>query len=171
MFLQPPTTSEGRWTTLVRYDTADHMEDWMAAPEREALLKESKAFIEHEELTRLATSFPGWVPIDPVSGKGPPDWKTALLVLLGLFPIVMLEARFLHYLLDPLGVKNSSLAMFFGNFISVGLTSFITMPLFVRWFGWWLFPKENQNTPTAKGVAILCVLFALEVLLLWNLIA
>ena len=74
----------------------------MAAPERAELLKEAKAFIESEELMRLATSFPGWVPINPVTGKGPPDWKTALLVLLGLYPIVVIELRFLNPILRGL---------------------------------------------------------------------
>ncbi|MDT7811502.1 MAG: hypothetical protein QOJ42_1418, partial [Acidobacteriaceae bacterium] len=31
----------------------------------------------------------------PVTGKGPPDWKTAIFVMLGLYPIVVLELRFL----------------------------------------------------------------------------
>jgi len=169
MFLQPPDEVGGMWTSIIRFDTAAQLEKWMNAPERAAMLKESKAFIEHEQLTHLATSFPGWVPIDPATGKGPPDWKAAMLVLLGLFPIVMLEMKFLGYLLGPLGVENRSLATFIGNFISVALTSFITMPLFVRWFGWWLFPK-NDPTATVKGVAILCVLFVLEVIVLWKLI-
>jgi uncharacterized protein len=57
---------------------------------------------------RLATSFPGWVPINPMTGKGPPNWKTALLVILGLFPIVMLEMRFLSPILASLGLHASS---------------------------------------------------------------
>ena len=116
----------------------------MAAPERAELLKESKAFIESEELMRLATSFPGWVPINPLTGKGPPDWKTALLVLLGLFPVVMLELRFLSPVLKGLGL-HASLATFIGNALSVAATSFIAMPLFVRWFGWWLFPADTST--------------------------
>ena len=67
----------------------------MNAPERKALLSETREFIESEELMRLATAFPGWVPIDPLTGEGPPNWKTAMLVLLGLFPIVMLRETFL----------------------------------------------------------------------------
>jgi antibiotic biosynthesis monooxygenase (ABM) superfamily enzyme len=74
MYLQAPSSNDGHWTTLLRYDTAAHLEAWMAAPERAELLKESKAFIESEELMRLATSFPGWVPINAVSGMGPPVW-------------------------------------------------------------------------------------------------
>jgi antibiotic biosynthesis monooxygenase (ABM) superfamily enzyme len=94
LYLQPPAEKDGLWTTIIRYDTTEHLEAWKEAPERAELLKESQAFIEHEQLMRLATSFPGWVPINPITGKGPPNWKTALLVILGLFPIVMLEIAF-----------------------------------------------------------------------------
>jgi antibiotic biosynthesis monooxygenase (ABM) superfamily enzyme len=134
------------------------------------MLRESKAFIEHEQLTQLATSFPGWVPVDPLTGKGPPDWKTAMLVLLGLFPIVMLEMKFLSPILQGFGL-HASLATFIGNSISVAGTSFITMPLFVRWFGWWLFLDEHsaKNT-TLRGVLLLIVLFAAEVAALWALL-
>jgi len=170
MFLQPPEEKGGLWTTIIRFDNASHLEAWMAAPERKTLLEESKAFIEHEQLTRLATSFPGWVPIDPATGKGPPDWKTAMLVLLGLFPIVMLEMKFLSPILHGLNL-HASLATFIGNAISVALTSFGTMPLFVRWFGWWLFLKdESPKNTTLKGVGLMIVLFALEVIVLWKLL-
>jgi antibiotic biosynthesis monooxygenase (ABM) superfamily enzyme len=171
MYLQPPTTQGGRWTTLMRYDTTEHLEAWMASPERAALLKESEEFIEHEELTRLATSFPGWVPIDPETGKGPPNWKTSLLVLLGLFPIVMLQMKYLSPILAALGM-HASLATFISNTISVFLTSFATMPLFITWFGWWLFPKAEKSEPTItlKGCVILAILFIIEIVILWKLL-
>jgi Uncharacterized protein conserved in bacteria len=170
MFLQPPEEKGGIWTTIIRFKSAPQLEAWMNAPERKSLLQESKAFIEHEQLTRLATAFPGWVPIDPVTGKGPPDWKTALLVLLGLFPVVMIELRFLSPILTALGL-HASLATFIGNALSVAATSFVTMPLFVRWFGWWLFPAEASTwRVTSKGVAVLVLLFALEVAALWRLL-
>jgi uncharacterized protein len=170
MYLQPPADKNGLWTTIIRYDTSEHLEAWMEAPVREKLLKESQVFIEHEQLLRLATSFPGWVPIDPMTGKGPPNWKTALLVLLGLFPIVMLEMRFLSPILAALGL-HASLATFLGNFISVFGTTFVTMPLFIRWFGWWLF-TEKATLPwiTPAGFGLLAVLFAIEVGAFWYLL-
>lgn len=170
MFLQPPDEKGGMWTTIIRFKSAPQLEAWMNAPERKSLLQESKAFIEHEQLTRLATAFPGWVPVDPITGKGPPNWKTAMLVLLGLFPVVMLELRFLSPRLTALGL-HASLATFIGNALSVAATSFITMPLFVRWFSWWLFPDDASTFPvTSKGVAILMALFAIEILALWQLL-
>jgi uncharacterized protein len=166
MFLQPPDENGDMWTTIIRFETAPQLEAWMNAPERKSLLQESKAFIEHEQLTRLATAFPGWVPVDPITGKGPPNWKTALLVLLGLFPIVVIELRFLNPLLRGL---NSSLATFIGNAISVAGTSFITMPLFVRVFGWWLFlDKKSPKWRTPAGVVILGLVCAGEVALFWH---
>jgi antibiotic biosynthesis monooxygenase (ABM) superfamily enzyme len=166
MYLQPPAFNGGHWTTLLRFDTTEHLEAWLAAPERAKLLQESKAFIENEELMRLATSFPGWVPINPVTGKGPPDWKTALLILLGLYPIVVIELRFLNPILRGL---DSSFATFIGNAISVAGTTFITMPLFVRAFGWWLFVDENSSKRTTPaGLAILVGLFAAEVAFFWR---
>lgn len=167
MFLQPPEEKGGMWTTILRFDSAAHLEGWMNSPERQEMLKESKAFIEHEQLTRLTTSFPGWVPIQSSTGKPPPDWKAAVLVLLGLFPIVMLEMKYLNPILEALKIPTSP-SVFIGTFISVSLTSFATMPLFVRWFDWWLFPKEAHAT--AKGNAILIGLFALEILILWKLL-
>jgi antibiotic biosynthesis monooxygenase (ABM) superfamily enzyme len=169
LYLQPPTSGkDGHWTSILRYDSAVHLEAWMNAPERKALLAETKEFIESEALMRLSTAFPGWVPIDPATGEGPPNWKAAMLVLLGLFPIVMLEMKFLSPILTGWDL-HASLATFIGNAISVALTSFLTMPLFVRWFGWWLFPKGNP-TATALGMGILAVLFALEVIALWKLL-
>lgn len=170
MYLQPPAEKDGPWTTIIRFDTAEYLEAWMEAPERAELLRESKAFIDEEQLMRLATSFPGWVPINPMTGKGPPNWKTALLVILGLFPIVMLELRFLSPILAALGLR-SSLGTFIGNVISVFATTFLTMPLFIRWFGWWLF-TEKKTPPwiTPVGLGFLAALFAVEVGALWHLL-
>jgi hypothetical protein len=170
MYLQPPAEKEGLWTTIIRFDTAEHLEAWMDAPERAELLRESKAVIEQEQLMRLATSFPGWVPINPMTGKGPPNWKTSMLVVLGLFPIVMLELRFLSPILTALGV-HASLGTFISNCISVAATSYITMPLFIRWFGWWLFKDEGAPSWVEPvGSLSLVVLFAIEIGALWNLL-
>jgi antibiotic biosynthesis monooxygenase (ABM) superfamily enzyme len=146
---------------MLRFDTPDHLSAWIAAPERAALLGESKAFIESEELLRLATSFPGWVRIDPETGKGPPNWKTALLVLLGLYPIVVLELLYLNPLLAGL---LPALGIFIGNVLSVAATSFLTMPFFVRKFDWWLFTDgKKYSRPNMVGLAILTIVFLCEI--------
>ncbi len=165
-FLQPPEEMGGFWTTIMRFDSASHLEGWMNAPERKEMLAESKAFIEHEQLTRLATSFPGWFPTDPKTGQGPPNWKAAMLVLLGLFPIVMLESRFLSPLLASL---NFSPALFIGNVISVALTTWGTMPLFIKALNWWLLPKPSAPKSVHwTGTLLIFALYALSVAIFWR---
>ncbi|APW62412.1 antibiotic biosynthesis monooxygenase [Paludisphaera borealis] len=161
-YLQPPAPGGFHWITMLRFQTAEQLNAWMAAPERSAMLKEAEAFVEGEELLRLATSFPGWVRINPETGKGPPDWMTALLVLLGLYPVVALELLYLNPLLAGLV---PALGVFIGNVLSVAATSFLTMPFLVRNFDWWLFTDlKRSDRATAIGLAILAALFAVEIL-------
>ena len=168
-YVQPPIAGELGWTTLMRFRTAEQLDHWLKSSERAALLRDAQPLIEYAHLQKMDSSFPGWFPTDPATGKGPPNWKAAMLVLLGLFPIVMLEARFLS---PQLASLNSSLAMFIGNVISVSLTTWATMPIFIKAFGWWLFPKstESKHKVDIAGTAIIFALFAIEVAALWHLL-
>ena len=113
-------------------------------------------------------SFPGWFPSQKKGEKGPPNWKTAMLILLGLYPIVMLEIRFLNPQLHSL---NSAVANFIGNSISVALTTWVTMPLLIKAFTPWLFPKkETPAWVSPVSLATLIVIFAIEIALLWRLL-
>ena len=116
----------------------------------------------------MTTAFPGWVPFNAETGEQPPDWKTALLVLLGLYPIVLLEIRFLSPMLIHLNPAVSSFINLVG---SVVFTTFGTMPRFIRIFSWWMFPrKDAPESVHARGLFIILLLFAAEIGLLWNLL-
>ena len=93
---------------------------------RGVLIKDGADLILGFQAQRVDTSFPGWVPVNPVTGKSPNIWKTASLVLLTLFPVVMLELKFLTPHLHALP---PAVGTFIGNGISVALT---TWPL-IRW--------------------------------------
>jgi antibiotic biosynthesis monooxygenase (ABM) superfamily enzyme len=160
-YLQPPGPGGTHWITMLRFGSAEQLNTWLAAPERAAMLEEARDFIEREELTRLATSFPGWVRLDPKTGAGPPNWKTALLVLLGLYPIVALELLYLNPLLR--GVT-PALGIFIGNVLSVSATSFLTMPYLVTAFDGWLFAEKTAGSRrNALGLALIAAIFAGEI--------
>jgi hypothetical protein len=168
-YVQPPVAGELGWTTLMRFDTAEQLDRWLKSPERAALVTESEPLVDYAHLQQMGGSFPGWFPTDPKTGQGPPKYKAGMLVLLGLFPIVMLEARFLSPRTAGL---NPSLAMFIGNVISVALTTYLTMPLFIKTLGWWLFPKSDapKVAVNAAGTALIFLLYAIEVAVLWHLL-
>ena len=165
-YVQPPVSGELGWTTLMRFDTAEQLDTWLKSPERAALVKEAESLVDYAHLQRMGTSFPGWFPTDPRTGKGPPNWKAGMLVLLGLFPIVMLETRFLKLPVNP------SLGMFIGNSISVAMTTYLTMPLFIKVLHWWLFPKSEASKIAINlaGTAVIFLLYAISVAALWHLL-
>lgn len=164
---QPPFAGQREWTTLLRFDTQENLENWLRSSERRELLREMQAFIASRH--RLATAFPSWIPAPPPSAKPVPNWKTTALVLLGLFPIVMIE----KWALGPVLSKyfSESPGMFVANTISAALTGFVSMPLLIRAFAWWLFLSED--TPrwiNPAGIALLLALYALEIAAFWKLL-
>jgi uncharacterized protein len=165
-YVQPPVAGELGWTTLMRFDTAEQLDRWLKSPERAALVKEAEPLVDYAHLQQMGTSFPGWFPTDPKTGQGPPNWKAAMLVLLGLFPIVMLESFFV---MPRLASLNFSLALFIGNAISVALTTWLTMPVFIKALDWWLFPKPDAPKSVHwKGTLLVCAFYALSVAIFWK---
>ena len=132
---------------------------WMS-PAARRVLEEAEPLIVGFEAQRVDTSFPGWVPADPATGRPPSIWKTAALVLLTLFPVVMLELKFLNPHLRGLP---PSLATFIGNAISVTLTTWPLMPLAIRAFRPWLFPEGQPPALVRAMPVILVACYAIEI--------
>lgn len=167
-FVQPPLKGEMDWTTVLRFDTAANLERWLKSDERTSMINESADFVGDFHVSRVDTSFPGWVPNNPATGSPPSMWKTACLVLLTLFPVVMLEMRFLSPHLEHL---NPALRTFIGNAISVGLTTWPLMPLAILAFRGWLYPEGYPRWWKWAMPAALVAGYLIEIILLWNLIA
>ena len=166
-FVQPPQHNETGWTTVLRFDSAAHLDGWLKSSARAEMVKESEDLVAGFHAQRVDTSFPGWAPNDPATGSPPSMWKTACLVLLTLFPVVMLELRFLNPHIEAL---NPAVRTFIGNAISVGLTTWPLMPLAILAFHGWLYP-EGQPRWMAWAMPIGLVLcYLLEIAVLWHLL-
>jgi len=166
-FTQPPQQPGAAWSTIIGFDSVEHLEAWLESAERAALVEESDALTEGFTQHRIDTSFPGWAPSDPHTGRPPSMWKTAALVLLTLFPVVMLEEKFLYPALTRL---DPSLGTFIGNIVSVALTTWPLMPLAIWAFRGWLYPEAaSRATRIGYGCALL-IAYAAEIALLWRLL-
>ncbi len=166
-FVEPPHQKETGWTTVLRFDSIENLNGWLDSPQRAALLKQSENLIEGFHAQRVDTSFPGWAPKDPVTGKPPNMWKTASLVLLTLFPVVVLELKFLNPHLRSL---NPALGTFIGNSISVAFTTWPLMPLAIRAFRGWLFPENQPQWLVLTSPALLIVCYVIELAVFWRLL-
>jgi len=159
--LQPPIPGlQDDWVSLLRFDTAEHLNAWLESDARRDALQEVEPFIDKRE-QQVATAFSGWFTFGDAPGQVPSNWKQSMIVLLTLYPIVMLEQLFLNPLLHSLGMAE---AIFIGNLLSVAATGFVLIPLALRAFEWWLLPRPNDSTRVeAAGIALVIVLYAVSI--------
>ena len=159
--LQPPIPElQDNWVSLLRFDTAEHLNAWLESDARRDALREVEPFIDKRE-QQVATAFSGWFTFGDAPGQVPPSWKQSMIVLLTLYPIVMLEQMFLNPLLHS---PDMAEAIFIGNLLSVAATGFLLIPLALRAFEWWLLPMPNgPRRVTASGVALIVGLYALSI--------
>lgn len=167
VYVQSPEDTRGNhWITLLQFDSNENLDHWLDSAERRELLKESTSMVTSFESHRVFSPYAGWFASIARISQIPPAWKQAMIVLLMLFPIVMLEIKYLSPLL--LGFNISS-ATFIGNAISVSLLTFPVMPLAILGLGWWLSPDERHaKSWTIWGTCLVCLLYALEIFLFWN---
>ena len=167
--LQPPSSEQqGYWTSLVRFASPEQLDVWLNSEERRELLSQHERLVQSWEHHRLPSSFSGWFPADAITNEPPKPWKQSMLVILMLFPVVMLEIRFLTPWLKGL---STSPATFIGNVISVFLLSWPLMPLIIRAMKWWLLPgSASPRWINPLGVMLLLGLYTAEIMILARLV-
>jgi len=167
VYVQSPSQSSGQnWLTFLQFDSRQNLDLWLASPERKNLLMESEPLISSLESHRVISPYSNWFSGIDKGGEQPSVWKQTMVVLLVLFPIVMLQFKFLVLLTKGWDI---SLATFLGNAISVALISWPLMPIAIKCLRWWLLPKgPNSQAITLLGTLFMFFLYALEVAYFWS---
>lgn len=136
---------DGQWMTVLRFRTAGQLAGWIRSPEREQALPHLRHELTHDfaELPRSAP-FGSTVRIADGHTKITPAWKSAMLVLLCLYPTVLLLAKWLTPAFNSLGIRHAP-AAFIGNVVSVVLMQWVLMPTVTRPFRRWLDPIDGAS--------------------------
>lgn len=166
--MQSPGQSGGtNWVTLLQFDTQENLDRWLQSPERQKVLAEAEPLISSLETHRVISPYAGWFASLAKEGVLPPVWKQTMIVLLILFPIVMIELKYLSKLTAGL---EFSLATFIGNAISVTLIAWPLMPIAIKFLGWWLVPKNKHRfQATFWGTLLILLLYLVEIVFFWKL--
>lgn len=164
-YLQPPAEGKGKlWITFLKFDTEAHLNQWLRSSERRELLEEFFPMVSFFESHQLISPYARWFSSVVQTEVEPAVWKQTMIVLLVLFPVVMLENKYLSPLTAGL---SPSLAIFIGNAISVSLISFPLMPLAIRLLYWWLIPPRHRYRLFSMiGTFIVLTLYMLEIVYL-----
>ena len=151
--LQPPVPGfQEDFVTMLKFDSPERLNAWLVSPEREALLKEAQGFVEKSIIREARNGFGNWFAFGAQREGMAPAWKNNYIVLLGLYPIVMLEILFFNPLFEWLPIPAGN---FLGNIISVGVLGWPVIWLLSKWMAWWLVPKPERTPSRDVGGAIL----------------
>lgn len=159
--LQAPVRGfQEHFVTMLRFDSAEHLNGWLESPERRQLIDQSNDFVEKSIVRWARDGFGNWFAFGQQRQGMAPAWKNNYIVLFGLYPIVMLEIFFLNPLVYwmPIPVGN-----FIGNIISVGILGWPVIWLLSKWMAWWLVPKDHPTPGRDVGGAVL-ILFIIAVM-------
>lgn len=154
---RPIVGVQEEWTTVYRFDTAEHLDAWLTSPQRHALLGE--AHFGDYQLRKIDQSFGNWFTFEGSRPQPPSDFKTSIAVWLGLYPTVVM----LTLLTTPLHMP-FWLAMLVGNLLSSFVMSFITMPYYANpILRWWLTapPSPRASATDIRGIALVLGINAL----------
>ncbi|GAB2648300.1 antibiotic biosynthesis monooxygenase [Prescottella soli] len=164
---------QNEWTILFTFDSQEHLDRWLESPERAALLAEGKAFQDFS-VGPIPNPYGSWFPTRGAAGSAVPSWKTALSVLVGLYPLVVV----LTVVIDELWPGAPLWAsLLIGNIASVSLLTCVVMPIVTRALRFWLEPdgpagRRIDAIGTAVSIGFLAaaaVVFWLVTTVVWSL--
>ncbi|MGH3645167.1 MAG: antibiotic biosynthesis monooxygenase [Mycobacterium sp.] len=163
-----PPESGNEWLSMLRFRTPEQLATWLRSPVRDQALPGlrsslTKGFSTVSQTTPFATT----VRIQDGRTLMTPNWKSAMLVLLVLYPTVMVLSRFFGPLLDRAGAE-PWLALWVSQIVSVSALQWWLMPNVTRPFRKWLDPVDGAGSRISligaliigAGYALTLVVFA-----------
>ncbi len=131
------------YLAITQFESRESLEAWLGSEERERWMSRLGAIDIWQEDVSTLTGMERWLTQLPGPGAPPPRYKTAALVLLGLYPLVLALDVVLGPLLSnlprPVGLLISLL-------VSVATMVWSVLPWLTRVFHGWLHPGAAQQT-------------------------
>lgn len=162
---RPLAVQEGclKWYTVLHFEQPDQLRDWLQSSDREALLKAGRDIFTSYKFTSFETGMQGWFSDqsgEELNGLGPPAWKEILAVVLGLYPIIMVQG----FILERLGLFDDwdpASAMLANNLITTCVFTLVVMPRIVRWLNFWLRPAHRRASMGVEVVGTVVTVLAM----------
>ena len=167
----------GKWMSLIRFRTEPQLSAWLRSPQRDEVLPPVRSSLTRD-FSVFAQTTPFGTTVRNVDGKAQmtPSWKTAMLLLMVLYPMVMLMSRFVTPVIVGLGAP-PWLSVWLVQVVSVAMMQWWLMPTVASWCRRWLDPVDGASLRISlRGTAVAVIVYAaslavfatIEALQYWN---
>jgi antibiotic biosynthesis monooxygenase (ABM) superfamily enzyme len=144
-----PADSRKEYVAITQFDTQHDLDKWLESPERSNWLAKLESIdICSQDVISLA-GMERWFSLPGTSTDHMPSrHKTATLILLGLYPLVLV----LDVILSPLlaGLPGP-LQVLISLMVSVAMMVWIVLPGLTRLFSGWLHPKPKPSESSGSA--------------------
>ena len=151
----------GKWMSLIRFRTEPQLSAWLRSPQRNEVLPPVRSSLTRD-FSVFAQTTPFGTTVRNVDGKTQmtPSWKTAMLLLMVLYPMVMLMSRFVTPVIARLGAE-PWLSVWLVQVVSVALMQWCLMPTVASWCRRWLDPVDGASLRISlRGTAVAVIVYA-----------
>jgi len=156
-----PPDALGKWMSLIRFRTEPQLSAWLQSPQRAEVLPPVRSSLT-KDFSVFAQTTPFGTTVRNVDGKTEmtPSWKSAMLLLMVLYPLVMLQSRFVAPVIAKMGAE-PWLSVWLIQIFSVGLMNWWLMPTVASWCHRWLDPVDGAGLRISlRGAAIAVIVYA-----------
>jgi len=151
----------GKWMSLIRFRTEPQLSAWLRSPQRKEVLPRVRSSLT-KDFSVFAKTTPLGTTVRNVDGKTEmtPSWKTAMLLLMVLYPMVMLQSKFVAPVIGRLGAQ-PWLSVWLSQVVSVALMQWWLMPTVSSWCRRWLDPVDGAGLRISlRGAAVAVIVYA-----------
>jgi antibiotic biosynthesis monooxygenase (ABM) superfamily enzyme len=153
----------GKWMSLIRFRTEPQLSAWLRSPQRNEVLPPVRSSLTRD-FSVFAQTTPFGTTVRNVDGKPEmtPSWKSAMLLLMVLYPMVMLMSRFVTPVIVGLGAP-PWLSVWLSQVLSVALMQWWLMPTVSSWCRRWLDPVDGASRRISlRGAAVAVIVYAVS---------
>jgi uncharacterized protein len=128
--------------SIVHFDTPNHLNDWLGSNDRAEAIEAGKAIFELYKFKSFTTGLEGWFSTQAGqerSSLGTSPWKQVMSVVLGLYPLVMIQTKIIPQL-EFLKSWSPAFVTLISNFIVSSLLTWVLMPQITKRLRFWLQP-------------------------------
>lgn len=128
------------YTVIIRFDTKEHLQEWMESPVRKRLIKEAQPLLTTGDDFFIRSGLDFWFIPEGARAKVPVRWKQYLVTWSAIYPLAlgvpMIVTPIMQQLKAP---RNKSITTLIVTGIIVFLMVYVVMPRYTKLIKRWLF--------------------------------
>ena len=138
--IRPVSGLTATYTVILRFDTREHLQDWMNSQERKRLIEQVRPILAQDDDFFIRSGLDFWFTPEGAKACIPVRWKQFVVTWSAIFPLVLVVPLIVTPLLRQLGLpQNRYIDTLCITGTIVSLMIYLIMPRYTKLIKRWLF--------------------------------